>query len=152
MTDGPIAGIPHAVLFSTRSRENIQGIIDKLYETGESVGGWTSKYDNRETGFSYHAKFEKKVSVFVTLEFVNQLQNAPAMLVDACRKLLAADALATEFAEVLVLQGCTKTPSDGYRCGTTADGSPETGAVLCPSCKARKLIEARDTQGEPDDG
>ena len=79
-----------------RQRANIQSIIDALADTDDKIGSWTGKVDNRQTGFSYHAKFENKVAVMDTIAIVGQFEQAPAMLADACRKLLAADAALSE--------------------------------------------------------
>lgn len=73
-------------------RANVQDVIDKLTRVGEAIGGWTDKVEARETGATYRATFERKVDVYTTLEWAHQLSNAPALLADCCRKLLAADA------------------------------------------------------------
>lgn len=73
------------------SRAKVQSIIDALERVGEAIGGWSAKSDNRQTGVSYHAKFEKKVDVYTTVEFTEQLSQSPPLLVNACYRLLAAD-------------------------------------------------------------
>jgi hypothetical protein len=76
-----------------RQRSNVQQVIDDLTEVGKAIGGWTDKYECRQTGISYHAKFDNEVDVLtVTTRFARQLSEAPAMLADACRRLLDADA------------------------------------------------------------
>lgn len=86
---GPAAGYE---TMTDEARANVQSIIDALSEVGEAIGGWSSKSDNRQTGVSYYAKFENKVDVLTALRFTDQLSQAPAMLVNACERLLAADA------------------------------------------------------------
>lgn len=77
---------------SDEGRERVQDIIDRLVRVGEAVGSWSTNVQARETGVSYHAKFTNKVDVRTSLDFSTQLSECPALLADACRKLLAADA------------------------------------------------------------
>lgn len=79
------------VLLTDEAREQIQKNIDGVKATGDAVGGWTTKCDNRQTGFSYHAKFEKKVDVMTTMRFVSQMENALQMFISLAESLLAAD-------------------------------------------------------------
>ena len=74
------------------ARANVQGIVDQLARVGEAIGGWSTKSDNRQTGASVPMKFERTVDVATTIAFVEQLQQAPALLSSACEKLLTADA------------------------------------------------------------
>ena len=75
-----------------RQRANVQSIIDQLAATDAAIGSWTAKSDNRQSGFTYYAKYEKKVDVMETMKIVSQFERCPSLLADACRKLLAADA------------------------------------------------------------
>lgn len=74
----------------------MQSIIDTLSEIGDATGAWSSKYDCRRTGASLHVKFEKSVDPLVTMQFVQRLQDCPALLVNACERLLASDAALQE--------------------------------------------------------
>lgn len=70
-------------------RAMLQKNLDTLERLGEAVGEWTSKSDARQTGVSMHLRFAKKVDVYTSLEFVQVMERCPAMLADACRRLLA---------------------------------------------------------------
>lgn len=74
------------------ARARIRGVIDALVKMEETTGGFTSKVDARQTGCSVHVRFENKVGVNTSLDFWQQIVESPAMLADACRRLLAADA------------------------------------------------------------
>ena len=72
------------------SLRNLQSIIDKVVEIDRVTGGFESKVEVRETGFSLHVRYARKqVGVATALEDVQVFQQAPGLLVDACRKLLA---------------------------------------------------------------
>jgi hypothetical protein len=79
-----------------RGRENVQAIIDLLTETGDAIGGFTDKVNARQTGVSIYLTFDNKVDVMRSVKFADQLVRTPAFLVDACAKLLAADARIAE--------------------------------------------------------
>lgn len=81
---------------SGQQRQNVQSIIDLLMETGEAIGDFTDKVNARQTGASIYLTFGKKVDVMRSLKFVQQLLNSPSFLIDACEKLLAADARIAE--------------------------------------------------------
>jgi hypothetical protein len=66
-------------------RANVQGVIDRLTAVGEAIGDWTDKAECRRTGVSYHARFDKRVSVAVSVEWAKLVPECPAMLADACR-------------------------------------------------------------------
>lgn len=87
MTDtAPAAYTP----MDDHGRANVQSIIDALTTTGEAIGSWESTINAREQGATLIMKFERKAGVNIAVELVSQLEQAPAMLADACRKLLAA--------------------------------------------------------------
>lgn len=100
MTDtAPAAYTP----MDDHGRANVQSIIDALTTTGEAIGSWESTINAREQGATLIMKFERKAGVNIAVELVSQLEQAPAMLADACRKLLAADAVLAEQAHVIDL-------------------------------------------------
>lgn len=73
-------------------RAGIERLLDQLRQVDEAVGGWTAKVDVRQTGVSYHAKFDRKTDVLGGASlFVTMIEKSPALLADACRRLLAAD-------------------------------------------------------------
>ena len=74
-----------------KGRQGIQNVLDTLAGIDNLIGGWTSSADARQTGLTLHIKFDRKTDVMTgTMVFGNVLERSPAMLGDACRRLLAA--------------------------------------------------------------
>jgi hypothetical protein len=70
---------------------NIEDILRQAKELDERTGGWKSKSQLRQTGLSLYLTFENKVDLMATtIPFLNLLENAPGLLVNACERLLEA--------------------------------------------------------------
>lgn len=69
-------------------RANLQSNIDKLDAMDAATGGWTSKLNARQKGFTLSATWQNKIDVFDTIKYVEIIEQAPALLNDAMRKLL----------------------------------------------------------------
>ncbi len=70
---------------------NLKTLLAQLEGIGKAIGSYTTKADARETGCSIHFKFENKVDVMsTTMDFVSQVERAPALLANACRRLITA--------------------------------------------------------------
>jgi hypothetical protein len=67
--------------FSELEQETLRTILQQLEGLDDLIGGWTSKVDARQTGFSLHVKFDKKVSVQDTLTVAAVFENASMKLV-----------------------------------------------------------------------
>lgn len=100
------------------ARAGIERTLGQLREIGEAIGSWTGKADVRQTGVSYHAKFEKRVDVMtIGQRFITMMEHSPGMLADAIERLLLADD--------------ERRSSDGA--GAPADGLPASGRPEDPS-------------------
>lgn len=74
------------------ARSGVERLLEQLAEIDDTTGGFTTKSDLRQTGMSLHVKFDKKVDVLATtMPFLTMLERSPALLANACRRLLAAD-------------------------------------------------------------
>jgi hypothetical protein len=83
-------------------RQSVRSIIDKLTTVGEAIGGWQSKMNARQSGVDLYIHFDNKVDVMTTtVQFANQLEQAPSLLVDACQRLLDADAAVAHLGQLL---------------------------------------------------
>lgn len=87
---------PTAWPLTDQARTNIEAIVDQLKAIDDLIGTWTYKCEARQTGASIHAKFENKIGVNETLRWIELIFESPALLADACRRLLAADDAAKE--------------------------------------------------------
>lgn len=66
--------------FSEAEVAALRDILAQLNSQEEMIGNWSTKCDARQTGFSLHAKFEKKVDIMDTLAVVAVMEQAPIRL------------------------------------------------------------------------
>ena len=61
-------------------RAALREIVAQLDSLDETTGGWTAKLDARQTGFSLHIRFDKKVDIMKSLEAAAVFEHGPEKL------------------------------------------------------------------------
>jgi hypothetical protein len=75
-----------------RDRAQVEKNIAHLDRLGDLVGGWAWKsLQCRQKGFTTTITFDKAVDVFQSQEFAEMLEQAPALLAPALRRLIELD-------------------------------------------------------------
>lgn len=73
-------------------RASVESMLAFLKAYDEEGGGFTTKFEARLTGFSLHAKFDRKVVDWqTTAKLVGILGESPWLLIELCERILAAE-------------------------------------------------------------
>lgn len=66
--------------FSEAEVATLREIVAQLDAQDERCGGWSSKIDARQTGFSLHIKFDKKVDIMQAITVANIFEQSSTRL------------------------------------------------------------------------
>lgn len=66
----------------------MRGMVEHLLVLDDITGGWTTKIDARQTGFSLHVKFDRKSSVKFTAQTAQVFEQAPIKLCQIASRVL----------------------------------------------------------------
>jgi hypothetical protein len=66
----------------------LRGMVTQLLALDDITGGWTSKVEGRQSGFSLHVKFDRKSSVEETLQAAQVFDQAPIKLCQVASRIL----------------------------------------------------------------
>lgn len=66
--------------FSLDEQKVLREVLDFLLGLDDIHGGWTSKIDARQTGFSLHIKFDKRVDVRTSIAVATAFEQATVKL------------------------------------------------------------------------
>lgn len=74
--------------FSNAEITVMREMVDRLLALDDITGGWTSKIDAHQTGFSLHVKFDNRSSVDDTLQAAQVFDQAPVKLCQIASRVL----------------------------------------------------------------
>jgi hypothetical protein len=74
--------------FSPAEQKVLREMLDSLLGLDDIHGGWTSKIDARQTGFSLHVKFDKKVDVGTSISVANAFEQSTTKLCQVVARVL----------------------------------------------------------------
>lgn len=74
--------------FSEREVSVLTQIRDELLSLDDLTGGWTTKVDVRQTGFSLHVKFDNKVGIDTSIRMSEVFDQASVKLCQVVSRLL----------------------------------------------------------------
>jgi hypothetical protein len=66
----------------------LRDMLAFLLNLDDIHGGWTSKIDARQTGFSLHVKFDKRVDVGTTITVANAFEQGTVKLCQVVARVL----------------------------------------------------------------
>lgn len=79
---------PRTDPFSDSEVAVLRDIIATLEHQDSLIGGWSTKIDARQTGFSLHIKFDKKVGVQDAIAIANVFDNGTLKLYQIIHRVL----------------------------------------------------------------
>ena len=74
--------------FNPEEIEVLRGMVKQLLALDDATGGWTTKIDARQSGFSLHVKFDGKCPVDVALLTAEVFDQAPIKLCQVASRVL----------------------------------------------------------------
>lgn len=74
--------------FGQADETALREIVDTLIRHDRVMGGYTTKVDARQGGFSMHVKFDKRTNVLTTVEIATVFEQSGERLCHVARKLL----------------------------------------------------------------